>query len=105
MPVDPVAGGELLEQRLVEPAWRLHVDVLDDRRLAQAGELEPGGEPLVLALDGLAVDHHRDALLEGKRRDVWLSSLVFQCLGHAGEPERDQTVVGGMRQHIFSSQW
>src|SRR5712691_13088175 len=53
MPIDPVAGSELLEQRLVEPAWRLHVDVLDDRRLAQAGELEPGGEPLVLTFDGL----------------------------------------------------
>src|SRR6266545_3417133 len=54
MSIDPVAGSKLLEQRLVEPAWRLHVDVLDDRRLAQAGELEPGGEPLVLAVDGLA---------------------------------------------------
>jgi hypothetical protein len=31
--------------------------------------------------------------------------LVFQCLGHAGKAERDQTVVGGMRQHIFSPQW
>jgi hypothetical protein len=34
-----------------------------------------------------------------------LSPLVFQGLGHAGEPERDQPVVGGMREHIFSSQW
>ena len=71
MPIDPVAVGELLEQCLVEPAWRLHVDVLDDRRLAQTGELEPGGEPLVLAFDGLAVDHHRNALFEGERCDVW----------------------------------
>jgi hypothetical protein len=29
--------------------------------------------------------HHRNALLEGERGDVWLSPLVFQCLGHAGE--------------------
>jgi len=62
--------------------------------LAQAGELEPGGEPLVLAFDGLAIDHHRDALLEGERGDVGLSPLVFQRLGHAGEAERDQAVVG-----------
>src|SRR3989442_2187836 len=55
MSADPVAGSELLEQCLVEPAWRLHVDVLDDRRLAQAGELEPGGGPLVPALHGLAI--------------------------------------------------
>ena len=62
-------------------------------------------KPLVLAFDGLAVDHHRNALLEGERDDVGLSALVLQRLGHAGEPERDELVVGGMREHIFSSQW
>ena len=103
VPFDPVAGDELVEQRLVETARRLHVDILDDGRLAQAGELQSGDEPLVLALDGLAVDHQREPLLEGERGDVGLSPLLLQRLGHAGEPERDQAVVGGMREHrIFS---
>ena len=39
MPVDPLAGNELLEQRLIEPARRLHVDILDDGVLPEAGEL------------------------------------------------------------------
>ena len=26
-------------------------------------------------------------------------ALLLQRLGHAGEPERDQAVVGGMREH------
>jgi hypothetical protein len=75
-----------------------------DGRLAQAGELEPGGDPLVLTFDGLAVDHHCNALREGERGDVWLSPLFLQRLGHTGEPERDRAIVGGMREHIFSCQ-
>ena len=38
MPVDPLAGDELFEQRLVEPARRLHVDILDNRVLPEAGK-------------------------------------------------------------------
>src|SRR5438105_11558851 len=33
MSSDPLSSDELLEQRFVEPARRLHVDVLHDRRL------------------------------------------------------------------------
>jgi hypothetical protein len=102
MSIDPVADDELLEQRLVEPAWRLHVDVLSDRRLAQAGELEPGSNPLVLTVDGLAVDHHRNALLEGERGDVGLSPLVFQCLGHAGDPPNLRRDHGSPHPSAFS---
>ena len=83
---DPVAGDELGEQCLVETARRLHVDVLDDGRLAQAGELQPADEPLVLALDRLAVDHEREPLLEAKRGKVGLLALLLQRFGHAGEP-------------------
>ena len=64
VPCDPVAGDELGEQCLVETARRLHVDILDDGRLAQAGELQSANEFLVLALDRLAVDHECEALLE-----------------------------------------
>ena len=102
VPCDPVAGGELGEQCLVETARRLHVDVLDDGRLAQAGELQSADEPLVLALDGLAVDHEREPLLEAERGNVGLLALLLQRLGHAGEPERDQAVMCGMREHRLS---
>jgi hypothetical protein len=93
---DPVAGDELGEQCLVETARRLHVDVLDDGRLAQAGELQPADEPLVLALDRLAVDHEREPLLEAKRGNVGLLALLLQRFGHAGEPQRHQAVMCGM---------
>ena len=73
---DPIAGDELGEQCLIETALGLDVDVLDDGRLAQACELQSADQPLVLALDGLAVDHEREPLLEA------------EC-GHIGEPDFD----------------
>ena len=72
VPLDPVAGGELLEQRAVEAARRLQIDVLDDGVLAQAGEPQAGHEPLVVALGRLAVDQQGEALLEAERGDVGL---------------------------------
>ena len=57
---DPAAGGELLEQRLVEPARRAVVDVLD-RGLAvtQPGGAQPGLEAPGVAIGGLAVEQQR----------------------------------------------
>ena len=68
MPIDPVAGSELGEQRLVEPARRLHVEILDDGVLSKAGELQATDQPLVLALDRLAVDHQGEPFLEARAR-------------------------------------
>src|SRR5215207_1561499 len=86
VPCDPIAGDELGEQCLVETTRRLHVDILDDGRLAQARELQSTDKSLVLPLDSLAVDHDREPLLEAKRGNVGLLALLLQRLGHAGEP-------------------
>src|SRR5882672_10873617 len=102
VPCDPIAGNELGEQCLVETARRLHVDVLDDCRLAQARELQSAYKPLVLALDRLAVDHEREALLEDERGNVGLLALLLQRLGHASEPQRHQAIMCGMREHRLS---
>jgi hypothetical protein len=102
VPRDPIAGDELLEQCLVETARHLHVDILDHGRLAQARVLQSTDKSLVFPLDGLAVDHEGEPLLEAKRGHVWLLALLLQRLGHAGEPERDQAVMCGMREHRVS---
>ena len=57
---DPLAGGELVEQRLVEPARRPEIDILDDGVLAQAREAQTADEPFVLALTGLIGDPRFD---------------------------------------------
>src|SRR5271154_836314 len=59
---DPIAGDELDEQCLVETARHLHVDILDDGRLAQAPELQSTDKSFFPPLDGLAVDHEREPL-------------------------------------------
>ena len=46
VPCDPLAGNEFLEQRPVEAARGLVVDVLDDSGLAQASGLEATFEAL-----------------------------------------------------------
>lgn len=51
---------------------------------------------LFSTLDRLAIDHHGETFLEGERGDIGLAALVFERLGHAGEPECDQAIVGGM---------
>jgi hypothetical protein len=102
MPVDPVPGGEPGEQRLVEPAWRLHVDVLDDGVLAKTGELQATDKPLILAFDRLAVDHQAKPFLEGKRGYIWLPSLLFEGFRHASEAEPNQPLFGWMCEHFDS---
>src|SRR3954468_7940016 len=67
VPCNPIASNELGEQCFVETTRHLHVDILDDGRLAQARELKSTDKSLVLPLDGLAVDHEREPLLEAKR--------------------------------------
>ena len=100
--LDPLAGDELLEQRLVEAARRLHVDILDDGVLPQLGEAQAVHQPLVLALGRLAIDQQREALLEGECCDVGLPLLFVERLRHAGQPERDEAVQGWMCQHRLS---
>src|SRR3977135_131122 len=80
--LDPLAGDELLEQRLVEATRRLGVDVLDDGVLSQFCEAQAVHQPLVLALGCLAIDQQSEPFLEGKRGDVGLSLLLVECLRH-----------------------
>ena len=69
---DPVAGRELGEQRLVETARRLRVEILDGGVLPEVGKLEPRDEPLAFALDGLAIDEEAEPLLERERSNSGL---------------------------------
>jgi hypothetical protein len=47
-----------------------------------------------------AIDHQVEPLFEGERGDVGLALLVVEGLGHAGEPESDETFVGVVAEHI-----
>src|SRR5260370_39566666 len=62
MRVDPLAIGELLEQSAVEAARGSVIDVLDAGLLAQSGIAQAGGNALVPARGGLALDQQPGAV-------------------------------------------
>src|SRR5271170_6839816 len=99
-PPDPVAGRELGEQRLVETARRLGVEILDGGGLPEVGKLEPRDEPPAFALDGLAIDEEADPLLEHERSNGGLLPLLLERFGHADKTEGDQPIVCGMWKHV-----
>ena len=100
-PGNPIAGGKLCKQRLVEPAHCLSVEVLDGRVLAQPRELQPADEPLVLALDRFPIDEQAEPLLERKGGDIGLALLLLKGLRHSGEPERHETILRWMCKHVW----
>src|ERR1700739_3786119 len=102
MPFDPLAGDELLEQHLVEPARRFHIDIPDDTVLPEACDPQTADQPFVLALGRFAIDEQSKPLLEGQYRDVGLSLLFVERLRHAAKPERDEAAVVWMCQHRLS---
>jgi hypothetical protein len=43
--------------------------------------------------------------LEGQRGNIRLALLIIEGLGHAGEPESDETLVGVIAEHKISFCW
>ena len=68
------------------------VDILRRGLLAQAGEPEPGGKPLAVPLQGLAVHQHGQPILEAEFGGIRVSSLLLEGAGHAGEAQFAQAV-------------
>ena len=93
---------ELGEQRLVEAARRLHVDILDDGILPEAGELQSANEPLVLrrqietgaSVDCFPIPHGPSPLF----RRVGIRNFTFEMLGlHTRYgPHARSTAQGGL---------
>lgn len=90
-----------------EAARGSEIDILDDGRVSQPGEFQPGSEALVLPFDDFAIDHDGETVLERERGDVGLAALVVEGLDHAGQAESDQTIESGMgeRREVSCPQW
>ena len=102
---DPVASGELEEERAVEPARDLIVDVLDAGWMAQARDPGAGFELLLSAQRQLVFEQQTEpfGMIEAAR-----FGFVFEFLepfGQAVKTEGVQLVERGMSEHGISSQW
>jgi hypothetical protein len=104
---DPAAGGQLLEQRLVEPARRAVVDVLGrGLTVTQPGGAQPGLQAPGVAIGSLAVEQQGQPFGVGEIAHVLLRFELDEGLRHAVELERSQLVEGRMGEHRSSSpQW
>src|SRR2546423_1180872 len=61
------------------------VDILEAGGLAQLGKAQTLGERGIVAFDGLAINQHRQALVEAEAIAVGQALLLLERLGHAGE--------------------
>ena len=87
MALHPLAAGEALEQGAIQAASGAVIDVLRRRLLPEAGEAQPGGQALAVALQRLTVHQHGQPVLEAEFGAVRLSPLLLERPGHAGEAE------------------
>jgi hypothetical protein len=94
--VQPTAAGEAVDQAAVETARGAVVDILEAGGLAQPGKAQALGERGVVALDGLAIDQYRQALVEAEAITVGQALLLLERLGHAGEAQAAQRLDRGM---------
>src|SRR5215472_11885137 len=92
---DPAAGGQLLEQRLVEPPWRAVVDIFD-RGLAvtQPSGTQPGLEAPGVAIGGLAVEQQRQPFGVRETAGLLLGLEFDESLRHAVDVERSELLHG-----------
>ncbi len=103
MRVDPLAAGELVEQRTIEAARGTVIDVLDDGVVAQSGIAQPGGKTLVALMSDLAIDQQAEPIGMGKGCALAGGFEFSEGLGHAGKPELGELIEHRMgRQRSFS---
>src|SRR5580658_9745481 len=100
----PAAGGQLLEQRLVEPARSAIVDVLDrGLAVAQSGGTHSGLETPSVAARRLTVEQQSQPFGVAQLLRPILGFELGEGARHAVELERTQLFEGWVYQHCLSS--
>jgi len=104
--LDPAAGGELPDDRLVELAAGRIVDGFEaGLRELQLRLLQGAGEARVLPGALLGLDEEAEALVEGERGQVGLVLLLRPRGGHGGELEGVELLERGRRKHQGLLHW
>jgi hypothetical protein len=97
--VDPLAAGELVEQRPIEAARCAVINILDDGVMAQSGIAQAGGETFVTAMGDLAIDEQPEPIGMAEGRGFARGFEFSKGLGHAGKPELSELIKRWMGQH------
>jgi hypothetical protein len=93
--VQPTAAGEAVDQAAVETARGAVVDILEAGDLTQPGKAQALGERGVVAFDGLAIDQHRQALVEAEAITVGQACCSSSALAMpVRRKRRNVSIVG-----------
>jgi hypothetical protein len=103
--LDPIAGGELEKQRLIQSAMAAVVDALDAGGIAQPRGAGADLEALLPPIRGLVVEEQSEPLgvAEGAGRRVGVERL--EARGHSAQAEFVQEIERGMGKHWRLPQW
>ena len=96
---DPVAAGELEEQRAIETTDGAVVDVIDAGGMAQPGGAGAGLEALLPAQRHFLFDDEREPFGMAEAGGLWVGGEILEALGHAVEAEVTQVIEGRMGEH------
>ena len=105
MLADPIATGELEEQRAIEPAHGPVVDVLDRGEMPQFGGPGARLEALLLTQRHLVLEQDAGPFDMVERAALGVGGQIVQALGHAGQAKLVQSVDRRVLEHCPSPQW
>ena len=95
----PTAAGERLDQGAIKTARGAVVEIFQTGGLAQPREAQTLGERGVVAFDRLAINQHRQALVEAEAIAIGQTLLFLERLGHAGQTQAAQRRDRRMDHH------
>ena len=98
---DPVATGELEEERAIEAADGAVIDVFDAGGLAQLGGAGAALELLLPAQGGFMFEQQRQPFGVGEIGGLGLGAEFLEALGHAVEAQGVEQVDGRMGEHVL----
>jgi hypothetical protein len=92
--VDPLAGGQRLKQRAVEPAGGAVIDILDRSLVAQTGVTQPRPQPPLVTIAYFSVEQQSKPLGVREIGTLWVGLQFGEGTRHAGEAELVHLVEG-----------
>jgi hypothetical protein len=104
MLTDPLARCKILKQRPVEVALGAIVDVLDDGRLSELGDLQTSGDATIVAVGRFPIDEQAEPV--GVRQLLRLGIVVKfeERVGHSAQANGTQSFGSRMdQQGLISS--
>jgi|SRR5690242_1189153 hypothetical protein len=98
MAFNPLAAGELVEQRTIKATGSPIVHVFGCGLHAQSGKTQSGMQALGVAFKLFAINQQGKPFLEAELGSIWLTTHLFESSCHSDQPKLAQTVSRGVSE-------